>query len=513
MSEHFFFIQTKLNRYVRKLLLAALVLISISDVLLFMPLPAYAAADPSSAQLNRPLGLRVKVEHETEAGQGNTGQNERAAGDLADLLSDEWLDIDTEKWEKSGDYYYYRTPLRSGESAVFMESVTIPPFIDETFAGITFHIRIIAEVFPFMTDVAKTSLQEHKEHISVTMQELEYAQSELRDFTNNQTVVPGQRVSKIVKIYVYDQREPVVDQTDKSTNPSNGNPTMKESTQNIPENPTIRPSTDSTPAPAANVAAGKTTDIQDPGMTVKGAVRTFLTGDNSAMLMWLCIAMASMLLMMIYMAGLHTADPAQVAASVSKKDHFSTSAVITPLVPEGTMAYLTDRDQKTNQLSLGEVRTTITEQFDPPELKTGTNVFRKSVRILNTGTAPCYVRVFLSVSDSDIAQKTWFAASEEEAAADRFVLSTEYMANLPPGWLFNEIDHYCYYTRILQPGEETTPLIYAVKTVFADEEEVRPYEIIVYQEAVQAIYEKTAGNAGTPEYEAAWRANMHHENE
>ena len=450
MSDFYLFIQTKLNHFAIRTLIATVLLVFFTtSALMAIPLKTYAAADPSSAQIKELLGLRVKVEYETEPDEENAEQSVKAAEQLRDVLSDDWLDIDPEEWEKSGNYYYYQTPLRSGESVILMESVRIPPYIDSASAGITFHIRIAAEVFPLISDMEKISLSDKNVQSHITMREFEYDPSELRAFTNNQTVVPGQRISKIVQIHVYDERAPVVDQTDPlprqdpiedktvtgsdetteinpgkdpvpyidvtvSTNTpvavtgntifnNNGNQTMNGSTKNISDN-SIKQLPAETPTESRSLSlygtTGSTSSIFSSGKAVGGRIREFLTGDDSVMVMWLSIAMAALLLLILYAVNINTVRAMCVPTANSIMSPFEIASNSMPTLPVRTAAFLSDQDQKINRFSPGEIRTDVTEQYDPPELSTGINVFRKAVRIRNTGNAPCYVRVFLSVSDN-----------------------------------------------------------------------------------------------------------------
>lgn len=64
----------------------------------------------------------------------------------------------------------------------------------------------------------------------------------------------------------------------------------------------------------------------------------------------------------------------------------------------------------------------------PKEMQQGENIYKKRVAVKNTGTVPCYVRVYAGFSDSaveDVSQlynrNGWFDAAS-------------YQDSLPDGW-------------------------------------------------------------------------------
>ena len=135
-----------------------------------------------------------------------------------------------------------------------------------------------------------------------------------------------------------------------------------------------------------------------------------------------------------------------------------------------TAAYFRHAQTIKNVLSVGESTIEITEDYAPPkEMQQGENIYKKKVTVKNTGTVPCYVRVYAGFSDSaveDVSQlynpNGWFDAAS-------------YQDNLPDGWAFvTPTDDavvgdggYYYYTEPLQPGKSTEPLFEKVKTTFA----------------------------------------------
>ena len=140
-------------------------------------------------------------------------------------------------------------------------------------------------------------------------------------------------------------------------------------------------------------------------------------------------------------------------------------------------------------------------------MQQGENIYKKRVAVKNTGTVPCYVRVYAGFSDSaveDVSQlynpNGWFDAAS-------------YQDNLPDGWAFvTPADDavvgdggYYYYTKPLQPGKSTEPLFEKVKTTFAKAEDVQDYEIIVYAECVQTLDKVGAEFTGSTPWKSAWK--------
>lgn len=129
-------------------------------------------------------------------------------------------------------------------------------------------------------------------------------------------------------------------------------------------------------------------------------------------------------------------------------------------------AYLTGQDQAENGFRASEVDVDIEETFDPvPEINPGTTIV-KAPSVLSRSDIECYVRVMIRFSDSD---------------AENFCEPL----NINKGWSRGE-DGYYYWDRKLKPGERTGTVFDRVK-IRSDVpgEEVKPFEILVYAEAVQ----------------------------
>lgn len=149
-----------------------------------------------------------------------------------------------------------------------------------------------------------------------------------------------------------------------------------------------------------------------------------------------------------------------------------------------TLAYNTDSEKQTNQLQLSNVRAEIDENF--PEITSSdmdgnTLSFTKEVRVDNTGTAPCFVRVYLDFSDSAVRE-----CSELSQDGSTYYPYADYLTAVSDGWI-RKSDGYFYYTRKLAVGEETTELLSRVRTEFPVDTDPYAYDIIIYSEAVQAV--------------------------
>lgn len=148
--------------------------------------------------------------------------------------------------------------------------------------------------------------------------------------------------------------------------------------------------------------------------------------------------------------------------------------------PEGARAYLTGRDGAENVFTTGENTSEVVEQFSQSSLTAGTNIFEKRVAVKNTGNIPCYVRVFLAFSDSSIC-----GLSELSADGKNFYKEEAFQDHPGKGWTYGG-DGYYYYASALQPGETTAELLQKVTTTFPEGAKIRDFEIIVYEESIQA---------------------------
>lgn len=139
-------------------------------------------------------------------------------------------------------------------------------------------------------------------------------------------------------------------------------------------------------------------------------------------------------------------------------------------------AYLTDADTAVNNLTVGSVKTEITEEFPSPQTPVPGGRIIKKVAVENTGPNDCFVRVQLLFSDSDMFE----------------LCSVNYPS--PESWTYS--DGWWYYGKALACGETTAPLIDGL--TIAEEaaaEDLSGFDIFVRQESVQTKGYEDAADA------------------
>lgn len=146
----------------------------------------------------------------------------------------------------------------------------------------------------------------------------------------------------------------------------------------------------------------------------------------------------------------------------------------------GINAYLADGKTTVNSLSVGSNKIEIEEEFTPPpidEVKPG-KVITKNVKICNTGSVSCYVRVKAVFTDSDMGK--W--------------CTVDWNTN---DFVYHGSDGYYYYRWKLDPGQTTESLMTQI-TLSRDipEAEIKEFSLIVYAESCQS--------GEYTDYEGAW---------
>ena len=138
-------------------------------------------------------------------------------------------------------------------------------------------------------------------------------------------------------------------------------------------------------------------------------------------------------------------------------------------------AYYYDKAMNQNSFTVGYNEIQVIEKFTPPsELKPGV-VFTKKPMVKNTGSVPCYVRMFAEATNSKTGQYMSYDFNTTE-------------------WSSKKVDGYYYYNTILQPGDTTEPLFTKV-TVADDAVDLDDFDIIIYAESVQSEGYATAEEA------------------
>lgn len=160
-----------------------------------------------------------------------------------------------------------------------------------------------------------------------------------------------------------------------------------------------------------------------------------------------------------------------------------------------TIAYLMSRDDEKNDITVGQNKTDIIEDFAAPEklIANTENIYKKEIYVENTGNISCYVRARLDFSSSEIMNQSTLSPDDTN-----YYSMENFRNNLNKDWTYNESDGYYYYTSILKAGDKTSALLKNVSTTYGDE--LKRYDIIVYTESVQ-IY---GANGEKYTYDEAW---------
>ena len=172
-------------------------------------------------------------------------------------------------------------------------------------------------------------------------------------------------------------------------------------------------------------------------------------------------------------------------------------------------SFLGNKDPKTNTIKIAEDTASISETFSSPDKQvTDQTDHTKSVAVKNTGSAECFVRVYLELSDSRLADEKVKLSSDGTS----FVKWENLKAHPPTDWTYignqnNALDGYFYYTKKLAPGAATCDLIKKVRTAYNDVYDIPDFEIIVYSETVQTVETDESGTQYTDsQWETAWKS-------
>lgn len=130
-------------------------------------------------------------------------------------------------------------------------------------------------------------------------------------------------------------------------------------------------------------------------------------------------------------------------------------------------AYLIDYKEVVNQIEIAENKTHIEEEFEPPEKPEPGQVIKKKPRIQNDSEIPVYVRVWVAFSDS------------------RAMEQCEPL-HINASWILDS-DGYYYYQKKVLPGTDTdTVFDNIVIKENVKKQDLVPFDILVYEEAIQA---------------------------
>lgn len=199
-----------------------------------------------------------------------------------------------------------------------------------------------------------------------------------------------------------------------------------------------------------------------------------------------------------------------------------------------TSAYLTDRnDRIINPYTIAlDTTSKIVERFPKittEQTKDPVIQYEKSVAVINSGYVDEYVRVRIDFTESDIQQKTEFTQDGKNWYSWENFCKQGTNGGLN-GWHYNASDGYFYYDKIVESGDwagvsgngtielnpddghyyykdgkdekdipaamRTTKLITGIRTNFANYQDMRSYDVIIYNESCPYYF----GN----DYTAAW---------
>ena len=150
-----------------------------------------------------------------------------------------------------------------------------------------------------------------------------------------------------------------------------------------------------------------------------------------------------------------------------------------------------------NSIKVGYDSVEIVEDFTPPEKQTEVTEYKKEVSVKNNGTVPCFARVYVDFSDSEVRDISYFAEDQTSTyyKAGKDESDDEaYIKHLPEDWVFipdsdtTSLAGYFYYKKPLEPNESSTMLFSRVKTDYTKSNiGIRQYDIIVYAESLQTV--------------------------
>lgn len=129
----------------------------------------------------------------------------------------------------------------------------------------------------------------------------------------------------------------------------------------------------------------------------------------------------------------------------------------------GTAAYLTHHAAAANEFTIGSQVSAVDETWNPPASLEKGKSYTKEVRVANTGTVDCYVRVLAESSDEIVADSVDIDWNQQQ-------------------WTSKQSDGYYYYKSVLPAGSKTEPLF----TKVTAKENLSEFELIIYEETVQA---------------------------
>lgn len=155
-----------------------------------------------------------------------------------------------------------------------------------------------------------------------------------------------------------------------------------------------------------------------------------------------------------------------------------------------TLAYYQDETGTiVNQFSVGNVTTELVEDFKQTDDNGVTATFDKTPKVTNTGANACLVRVRVSITPESVVTKKMTIAGSEKSYLEISSADGTWVYHPENDWkqgLWRYEDGWYYYEGVVQPGHSTAALFENVVVNYGSEEQWEDFDIIIYQEAVQA---------------------------
>lgn len=144
-----------------------------------------------------------------------------------------------------------------------------------------------------------------------------------------------------------------------------------------------------------------------------------------------------------------------------------------------SLAYQTDHKALSNPISAGHNTSAVHEQFPSPTplLPGKKQTYAKKVSVINHNSVPCYIRVSVNYSDSDVGQAVTLT---DLNTTDWVFLSSKQDSKL---------GGYYYYKHPIKPGAATaalfTSLTVAAGGDFSNLTSEDTFDVMIYEESVQ----------------------------
>lgn len=138
------------------------------------------------------------------------------------------------------------------------------------------------------------------------------------------------------------------------------------------------------------------------------------------------------------------------------------------------MGFFMDKDLVSNRFTIGYNKSNITEEFGSYDKFEAGKTYTKKVSVTNTGSVPCYVRVYAKIENNE----------------DNYTVDYN-----RTNWAFRSSDGYYYYMTAVAPGEKTEPLFTSIKN--SSDKDSTDFSMICYEETVQTdteAHDKTGLN-------------------